>query len=94
MNKIILGSMFCGLLALAGCTSGKTKAAFTLDTALLTTKNVDAVKGQKATCAGPAVKTFNLEAIETNAILEWDQFCSTDLQRAYSGAGHRGVRRR
>ena len=69
MNKTILGSMFCGLLALAGCTSGKTKAAFTLDTAPLTTKNVDAVKGQKATCAGPAVKTFNLEAIETNVNL-------------------------
>jgi len=69
MNKTILGSMFCGALVLAGCTSGKTKAAFTLDTAPLTTTNVDAVKGQKATCAGPAVKTFNLEAIETNVNL-------------------------
>ena len=69
MNKIILLLMFCGLPALAGCTSEKAKAAFTLDTAPLTTKNVDAVKGQKATCAGPAVKTFNLEAIETNVNL-------------------------
>ena len=31
----------------------------------LTTKNMEAVKGQQATCAGPREKTFNLDVIET-----------------------------
>src|SRR5215467_7785504 len=69
MKKIASILALCALVILAACTSGKTRAAFTLDTAPLTTKNVDAVKGQKTTCAGPAVKTFNLEAIETNVNL-------------------------
>jgi nitrite reductase (NO-forming) len=54
---------------LAACTSGKTRAAFSADNSPLTTKNIDAVKGQKVTCSGPSVKTFNLEAIETNVNL-------------------------
>ena len=35
----------------------------------LTTKNVDAVKGQKATCSGPAEKIFNIDVIERDVDL-------------------------
>src|SRR5262245_37666307 len=35
----------------------------------LTTKNVEAVRGQKATCGGPADKTFNLDVTEQNISL-------------------------
>src|SRR6516162_5548321 len=69
MKRITLGLALCALAVLTACTTGKTKAAFTANASPLTTKNVDAVKGQKATCAGPAVKTFNLEAIEVNVNL-------------------------
>src|SRR6516164_6813750 len=35
----------------------------------LTTRNMDAVKGQKATCGGAAEKTFNIDVIEQNVEL-------------------------
>jgi nitrite reductase (NO-forming) len=40
-----------------------------VDASPLTTRNIDPVKGQKATCAGPSVKTFEIEAIETTVDL-------------------------
>src|SRR5499427_1450339 len=64
MKNALLGWMIWVILTLsAACSSGRTKAA-AFDAIPLTTKNVEAVKGQKATCAGPAVKTFNIELIE------------------------------
>jgi len=35
----------------------------------LTTKNMDAVHGQKTTCGGPAEKIFNIDVIEHNVDL-------------------------
>jgi nitrite reductase (NO-forming) len=35
----------------------------------LTTKNMEAVKGQQATCSGPRAKTFNLDVVETTVDL-------------------------
>src|SRR5215470_8289040 len=63
MKYQLIGTTLCLLLASAACSSGRTKAA-AFDAIPLTTKNVEAVKGQKATCAGPAVKTFNIDLIE------------------------------
>lgn len=69
MNRIICSLTLLLLLDFAACTQRGPRAAFTADSSPLTTKNIDAVKGQKVTCAGPAVKTFNLEAVETNVSL-------------------------
>ena len=63
MKYQLIGTTLCQLLASAACSSGRTKAA-AFDAIPLTTKNVEAVKGQKATCGGPAVKTFNIDLIE------------------------------
>jgi len=64
MKKTVLGSTLCVVLALAACGPAKTKSASGSDATPLTTRNIEAVKGQKATCAGPSVKTFNIELIE------------------------------
>ena len=37
----------------------------------LTTKNMDAVHGQKTTCGGPAEKIFNIDVIEQMWIWGW-----------------------
>jgi nitrite reductase (NO-forming) len=66
MKKTVLGSTLCVVLALAACGPAKTKSASASDATPLTTRNIEAVKGQKATCAGPSVKTFNIELIERN----------------------------
>ena len=66
MKKTFLGSTLCVVLALAACGPAKTKSASGSDATPLTTRNIEAVKGQKATCAGPSVKTFNIELIERN----------------------------
>jgi nitrite reductase (NO-forming) len=66
MKKTVLGSTLCVVLALAACGPAKTKSASDSDATPLTTRNIEAVKGQKATCAGPSVKTFNIELIERN----------------------------
>jgi nitrite reductase (NO-forming) len=68
MKKLILGLMFSMLSMLVAC-SHSTKAAFTNNTSPLTTKNMEAVKGQKVTCAGSSVKTFDIDLIETNVNL-------------------------
>jgi nitrite reductase (NO-forming) len=56
-------------LALTACSLQNTKASFTKGGPPLTTRNMEAVKGQSATCAGPTVKTFNIDLIETNVSL-------------------------
>ena len=61
MKKTVLGFTFCVVLALAACGPAKTKSASGSDATPLTTRNIEAVKGQKATCAGPSVKTFNID---------------------------------
>jgi nitrite reductase (NO-forming) len=66
MKKTVLGSTLCVVLALAACGPARTKSASASDATPLTTRNIEAVKGQKATCAGPSVKTFNIELIERN----------------------------
>ena len=66
MKKTVLGSTLWVVLALAACGPAKTKSASGSDATPLTTRNIEAVKGQKATCAGPSVKTFNIELIERN----------------------------
>ena len=63
MKYELIGTTLCLLLASAACSSERAKVA-AFDAIPLTTKNVEAVKGQKATCAGPAVKTFNIDLIE------------------------------
>jgi nitrite reductase (NO-forming) len=65
---LLLTVVFAVALASAACTSGEGKAG-SLAPAPLSTKNMEAVKGQTATCAGPAVKTFELDLIETNVNL-------------------------
>jgi len=67
MKKTLLVAALFTLWALAACTWENPKAA--LDAKPLTTRNVEAVKGQKATCAGPSVKTFNIDLIETTVDL-------------------------
>src|SRR5436853_7889648 len=67
MKKIFVGATLGVLVVLSACNSIKTGA--TGMNAPLTTKNIDAVKGQKATCAGPSVKTFNIDLIETTVDL-------------------------
>src|SRR5438552_5224040 len=72
MKNLIIGAIIWVCLSLAACTSQKTNGGVfgpMSDTSSLTTKNMEAVKGQKATCAGPSVKTFNLDLIETNVSL-------------------------
>jgi nitrite reductase (NO-forming) len=66
MKKTVLGSTLCVVLALAACGPAKTKSASASEATPLTTRNIEAVKGQKATCTGPSVKTFNIELIERN----------------------------
>jgi nitrite reductase (NO-forming) len=68
MKKIMRVMALCGLLVAAACNSQTTKAAM-LDNTAITTRNIDPVHGQKATCAGPAVKTFNIDLIETTVDL-------------------------
>src|SRR5215813_4586750 len=68
MKNALIAAIFCALFGLSACSSEKTKAAAT-GAGPLTTKNIEAVKGQKATCAGPAVKTFNIELVEKNVDL-------------------------
>ena len=53
----------------------------------LTTRNMEAVKGQQAACNGPREKTFNLDVIETTVDLGYgNDLCGLDLQRANSGS--------
>jgi hypothetical protein len=68
MKKIILSAVIWTCLSLVACTSARTNgvSASMKDSSPLTTKNMEAVKGQTATCAGPSVKTFDLDLIETN----------------------------
>ena len=68
MKNILVVATLGLLLGLSACSSEKTKAA-NIDATPLTTKNIDAVKGQKTTCAGPSVKTFNIDLIETTVDL-------------------------
>jgi len=67
MKNIFVGATLGLLFVLSACSSQKTTA--TGMNAPLATKNIDAVKGQKATCAGPSVKTFNIDLIETTVDL-------------------------
>jgi hypothetical protein len=67
MKNTLFIAALCALLTTAGC--GSNPKAAGLDAGPLTTKNIDPVKGQKATCAGPAVKTFNIDLIETTVDL-------------------------
>jgi nitrite reductase (NO-forming) len=68
MKNLFVAGTFCLLFAFEACNSLKT-AAVTGGAAPLTTRNIDAVKGQKTTCAGPVVKTFNVDLIETTVDL-------------------------
>jgi nitrite reductase (NO-forming) len=68
MKRTTLAITLTLILALAACSSEGTTAAAP-DSAPLTTRNIEAVRGQKATCAGPEVKTFNIDVIETNVDL-------------------------
>src|SRR5690349_24010966 len=63
MNRTALLFLLLLLLTATACTTGRTTAA-TPDATPLSTRNIDAVKGQKVTCAGPTEKTFDLELIE------------------------------
>jgi len=54
-----------GLIASA-CTGAQTSGArASASTTPLRTRNMEPIKGQKATCGGPREKTFNLDVIET-----------------------------
>lgn len=82
MARKIIGIPGCLMIAiLAGCTnaqqpnateSGSTPSgqqAVQAITAPLTTRNMEAVKGQQAACNGPREKTFSLDVIETTVDL-------------------------
>src|SRR5262245_65351678 len=55
--------------ACAGTPQESIRAASTAALPPLSTKNMEAVKGQQATCNGPRAKTFNLDVIETTVDL-------------------------
>jgi nitrite reductase (NO-forming) len=60
-----LEAMCLGLILMwgaAGCSSPELSGA---SDAPLTTRNVEAVKGQQATCSGPTEKTFDIDVVET-----------------------------
>jgi nitrite reductase (NO-forming) len=63
-----IGPILALTISLAACSSPGTRAS-AVNGPPLTTKNMEAVKGQKATCAGPATKTFNFDLIETTVDL-------------------------
>src|SRR5262252_5974550 len=69
MKTAFLTVGLCILLSLPACSSNKASSAAAAAGGPLTTKNMEAVKGQNATCAGPAIKTFDLDLIETNVDL-------------------------
>src|SRR5262245_12960722 len=61
-----------GLLGIVtGCSGAEGAAAYVAKAppGALTTTNMHAVKCQKATCAGPGEKTFNIDVIEHNVDL-------------------------
>jgi len=64
MKNALLGWMIWVILTLSACSSQEMRSAAGPNATPLTTKNIEAVKGQKATCAGPSTKTFNIELIE------------------------------
>jgi len=67
-TRIWLG--FCVLAIVTGCSTVRAPATASNGAGVpLTTKNMDAVKGQKATCSGPAAKVFNIDVIERNVDL-------------------------
>src|SRR5262245_55595910 len=71
MRKAWIG-LALGLLGIVtGCNRvrGPSASAAGAVPAPLTTANVDAVKGQKATCGAPKEKTFNIDVIERNVDL-------------------------
>lgn len=72
MKKVLLSGVIGVCLSLVACTSAKNNSIVSAsmpDARALSTKNMEAVKGQKDTCAGPSVKTFDLDLIETNVNL-------------------------
>ena len=69
MKTAFLTAGLCILLSLSACSSNKANSAAAAASGPLTTKNMEAVKGQNATCSGPAIKTFDLDLIETNVDL-------------------------
>jgi nitrite reductase (NO-forming) len=69
MKTAFLTAGLCILLSLSACSSNKSNPAAAAAGGPLTTKNMEAVKGQSATCSGPAIKTFDLDLIETNVDL-------------------------
>lgn len=62
----IIGCLMTAMFA--ACTNAPQPNA-TGATAPLTTRNMEAVKGQRATCSGPREKTFDLDVIETTVDL-------------------------
>src|SRR5262249_29163986 len=64
MKNTSLGLMIWMILTLSACSSQEMRSAAGPNATALTTKNIEAVKGQKATWAGPSTKTFNIELIE------------------------------
>jgi len=64
MKNALLGWMIWVILTLSACSSQEMRSAAGPNATPLTTRNIEAVKGQKATCAGPSTKTFNIELIE------------------------------
>src|SRR5499427_7013173 len=64
MKNALLGWMIWVILTLSACSTQEMRSAAGPNATPLTTKNIEAVKGQKATCAGPSTKTFNIELIE------------------------------
>lgn len=72
MKTALISSVIWLCMSLAACSSAKTNGVVSAsmpDASPLTTKNMEAVKGQKAACSGPSVKTFNIDLIETNVNL-------------------------
>src|SRR5215475_7161183 len=58
------------MMGCAGTPSGNMKASTAgSSTTALTTKNMETVKGQQATCSGPRSKTINLDVLETTVDL-------------------------